>query len=116
MQTSICKIEVLIGYAYLTKLTYILDHARTSIFISMYIWRMDSKDFGSAIYKLNSAIVRAKKRGVRVYTVTNSGDVVHSLRGQKIESFKYAGANCFHNKIVVVDSFYSFVGSHNFSN
>ena len=116
MSPTIPKNEILNGYTYLKKFVEIVSSARTSIYISMYIWRMDVLNPLSPISELNRALANARARGVRVYSVTNFGDVVRRLQGQGIEAYKYAGPNCFHNKIVVVDSQYYFIGSHNFSN
>ena len=116
MPLIIPKNEILNGYEYLRKFVDIVDHARSSIFISMYIWRMDIYNPSSPINELNHSLFRACARGVHIYSVTNFGDVVCRLRKSKIEAYKYAGPNCFHNKIVVVDSIYYFIGSHNFSN
>lgn len=116
MLPTVHEPQVLVGYSYVKKLINLLDHARSSCYISIYIWRLDNQDPKTPIGQLNASIRSASARGVKFYVVANYGLTVSHLRNWQIDAFRYRGSNCFHNKIVVIDGSHVFVGSHNLSN
>lgn len=109
------KSELIIGSEYVKKVIPLLDSAKHSIYISMFIWRWYAKDPFCDMSLLNSAFVRAVRRGVKIYSVTDSGFLLDQLNALGILARKYQSSDILHTKAVVIDSEILIIGSHNFS-
>jgi phosphatidylserine/phosphatidylglycerophosphate/cardiolipin synthase-like enzyme len=107
--------ELLIGKEYVKKVIPLLDNAKHSITICMFIWRWYPKDPFSDISQLNSAFVRAVRRGVKVYAVTQFGTIIETLKAVGIDAHQHQSSDVLHTKAIIIDSEIAITGSHNFS-
>lgn len=108
--------ELLIGNEYIKKVIPLIDKAKHSIHICMFIWRWYEKDPFCDISLLNASFVNAVRRGVKVYSLTDSGSLVEKLNGLGIKAKKFQSSDVLHTKAVIIDSEIAVIGSHNFSN
>jgi phosphatidylserine/phosphatidylglycerophosphate/cardiolipin synthase-like enzyme len=81
----------------------------------MFEWRWDPASPTSDLSLLNSAIIRASKRGVAVSALSNFGDILQKLKDMDAQAKIWASNGNMHAKIIVIDGETCIVGSHNFS-
>lgn len=115
MQTSSPQITPLIGKEYVEKVLPLIDSAMDSISILMFDWRWYVEGLGSPTQLFNQALVRAKRRGVKVECLVNSGDIMHQLSVVGITAKKINSRNLLHSKLVILDNNFVVIGSHNIS-
>lgn len=115
MSTSILKNEVLIGLEYTKELLSRINSANKNIYIFMYDWRWYKNDFACDMSQINQALVRAVRRGVKVYAILNSSDILQTLLNLGILAKKFNNKQLMHAKAIVIDEWVTINGSHNFS-
>jgi phosphatidylserine/phosphatidylglycerophosphate/cardiolipin synthase-like enzyme len=117
------KIVILDNKNYYTSLIHEIKRAKTSIHISMYLFKM-TKNPKNPIVIIVNELIKARKRGVFVKVLLeksgfNKGlnkenqQVARKLRQNKISVCFDSLKTQTHTKIIIIDSQLSFVGSHN---
>jgi len=106
-------LEVLIGREFAPRLIELVKQARLSIKILVFDWRWYDGEVGSKCQIFNNEIILAKRRGVEVSAVVNSPFVCRQFQDQGINIKQSELKNTLHVKMVIIDSKYVFVGSHN---
>jgi len=115
MPAPTLKNEILIGNQYPKELVSRINSATKNIYVFMYDWRWYKNDFSCEMSLINQALVRAVRRGVKVYAILNSNEVIETLLSVGIIAKKFNNKQLMHAKAVVIDEWVSIVGSHNFS-
>ena len=115
MPTSTIKNEILIGNQYPKELITRINSATKNIYVFMYDWRWYKNDFACEMSQINQALVRAVRRGVKVYAILNSNEVIETLLSVGINAKKFNNKQLMHAKAVIIDEWVTIIGSHNFS-
>lgn len=113
MESTTKENNLIIGDDYAKQLCALLDSAKLSVEILMYDWVWYKADFSCDISLINSALVRAVRRGVKVRALTNKSDITEQLTLLGIEARSWGKSKAMHAKVIVVDSLYCVIGSHN---
>lgn len=113
MCTPLCKNQLLIGSDYAPALISLIDEAKKSVRAVMFDWRFYRTDFSCDVSLINHSIIRAKRRGVDVRLVVNSGEIVETFENLGISIRKYNGDKLLHSKVFVIDDETVLLGSHN---
>jgi phosphatidylserine/phosphatidylglycerophosphate/cardiolipin synthase-like enzyme len=108
-------IETIIGKEFPEKVIPLIDQAKYSIKIVVFDWRWYPNDPANPVQLFNQAIIRAKRRGVKIQILGNSEDVLKIFREQGIEAKKSVGKNLLHAKMMIFDDKDLVLGSHNFT-
>jgi phosphatidylserine/phosphatidylglycerophosphate/cardiolipin synthase-like enzyme len=107
------NIDIIIGIDYRSKvLPYILT-AKQSIKIFMYDWRWYENDISCDVSLINSALISAHRRGVKVQAVTNNDIAKNYLSKLGIEARQWNKSKAMHAKCIVIDDHICVLGSHN---
>lgn len=113
MCSATSKNTLVIGPDYAKELLPLLEEANKSIDILMYDWRWYSKDFACDVSRINSAILRAERRGVKVRAITNA-DLIHAqLKSFDIDVKCWNKSKAMHAKCILIDDWIAVLGSHN---
>lgn len=115
MSAIILQTELVLGTAYYLKAYELLNSAQHSIDILMYEWKWYENDPSCKMQRLNQAIVRAVRRGVKVRALVNDGKALTTLKAQGIDARTNFSSVVMHTKAVVVDGRHVLTGSHNFT-
>lgn len=113
MDAPTTKSLAIIGKSYAKEVCELLDLAKNSIEVLMYDWRWYKSDFSCDVSLVNSALVRAVRRGVKIRAITNRNDITEQLVLLGIEAKPWGKSKAMHAKVFVVDSLYCVLGSHN---
>lgn len=105
--------ELVINGDYAKKIVPLLDSANFTINILMYDWKWYKSDFSCDVSLINSALVRAVRRGVKVRAVVNSADVIPQLNILGIVAKPWKKSKAMHAKNFVIDGNIIVIGSHN---
>ena len=118
------RVIILEDNAYFDALLYKVNGAKSNILISMYIFKTTGRKENTA-NKIKEALIQAEKRGVHVKVLLELEDRRSSslnkenrhtadglTKGGVKVSFDSPGKRT-HAKAVVIDSRYTFIGSHN---
>lgn len=119
------KIAILSNKNYYASLVQEIERAKTSIYISMYLFKM-TKNPKNPIAIIVNELIKARKRGVIVKVLLEKSGfnqtlnienqrVAQKLRQNKISVCFDSPKTQTHTKIIIIDSLISFVGSHNLS-
>jgi len=108
-------IEIIIGKEFTKKVIPLIDAAKVSLKIVVFEWRWYPNDPGCAAQLFNQAVIRAKKRGVKVQVVTNLNEGARMLREQGCEVKKLLSTNLMHVKLMIIDDGDCIIGSHNYT-
>lgn len=79
----------------------------------MFEWRWYEHDFSCDASRINQAILRAARRGVKVRALVNGGSAVGVLKEQGIDARTIDKSKLLHSKCVIVDGARVLMGSHN---
>ena len=98
-----------------------INDAKSSIYLLMYMIEIRNENSSDPVYQLTEALVKAHHRGVKVKVIIESEKSRESMKA--FEILKNADIDAAfddpyyftHDKVLVVDSFTSIVGSHNWS-
>jgi phosphatidylserine/phosphatidylglycerophosphate/cardiolipin synthase-like enzyme len=115
MSEIIFKNELVVGKAYFKKCYELIESASLSIDVVMYEWKWYTNDPSSNVQRLNQALVRAVKRGVKVRALVNEGRQCTLLNQLGIEAKTNLASVVMHTKAVIIDGEHVLMGSHNFT-
>lgn len=107
--------EAIIGREFPTKVIPLIDNAKTEIKIVVFDWRWYPNDPANPCQLFNQSIARAVKRGVSVFAVANSNDVIGILSEIGVQAKKLATKNLMHAKMIIIDQSIIVIGSHNYT-
>lgn len=107
--------SVYFGKEYPKALLDCINNSKHSVDVVMYDWRVYPGQPGRLISKLNQAILKATRRGVRVCALINDSSQKSSLESLGCSVKVCPTKKTLHAKIVIIDKNIFFVGSHNFS-
>jgi phosphatidylserine/phosphatidylglycerophosphate/cardiolipin synthase-like enzyme len=105
--------RTIIGNEYPKKVIPLLDQAKHSVFMCMFDWRWYPKDFACPVSLFNSALLRAKRRGLEVRILTNYAEVIEFVRGLGLDAKKWPEKSLLHSKFIIIDGAICVIGSHN---
>lgn len=107
--------QVLVGKEFPGKVIPLIEEAKSSIDIVVFDWRWYPENPGSTVQLFNQALLRAKKRGVKVRAILNPLDTIQQLKALGIEAKKVQHKNLVHCKLMLIDGVTAVVGSHNYT-
>lgn len=107
--------KTIIGKNYPKYVIPLIDKAVNSIKIVVYDWRWYENDPANPCQLFNSAIVRARRRGVNVTACVNSDQIAEPLKINDIDVRIPISKNLIHTKFIIIDDKILVMGSHNFS-
>jgi len=105
--------KIIIGREYPQVVIPLIKNSKQSIDILIYDWRWYDCEVGSNIQKFNREIIFASSRGVRVRAIVNNDIIVSSFLSQVIFLKKTNLKNTLHVKMILIDSKFLVIGSHN---
>jgi len=105
--------EIIIGREYPEKITDLVKNSKSTIDILIYDWRFYANEVGTKVQIFNNEIIRARSRGVRVRAIVNNDFAVAPFLSQGIEIKKANLKKILHVKMLIFDSKYIVLGSHN---
>ncbi|MBT4287442.1 MAG: phospholipase [Deltaproteobacteria bacterium] len=119
------KIVILNNKHYFETLVYEIKRAKVSIYISMYLFKTTKNPKNPVVIVVNE-LIKARKRGVAVKILLEKSGFNHTLNSENqkvaIKLRQNKISVCFdtlktqtHTKVIVIDDYLSFVGSHNLS-
>lgn len=107
--------DVIVGADFPKKVIPLFDNAKKNIDIVVYDWRWYPDLPGHAVQQFNSALVRAKSRGVIIRAVINSPDLVPLLTKVGFGARCLKDKRTLHAKMIMIDGEILVIGSHNFT-
>ncbi|MCJ7828224.1 MAG: phospholipase D-like domain-containing protein [Dehalococcoidia bacterium] len=107
--------EAIIGKEFPKKVIPLIEHTKTSLKIVVFDWRWYPNDPANPVQLFNQAIIRAKRRGVKIQIIGNCEDVLKIFREQGIKASKPISKNLLHAKLIIFDDKDLVIGSHNFT-
>ena len=107
--------QTIIGKEFPTKVIPLIDGAKHEIKVMVFDWRWYTHDAGCSVQLFNQAIVRAKKRGVKIKAIANVYEVLEVLRNQGCLVKKLHSLKLMHVKMLIVDNDTIVIGSHNYT-
>jgi len=113
MSETYGKNQLIINDNYASKLVSLIDGAQFSIDILMYEWRWYKSDFSCDVSLINSALVRAVRRGISVRAIVNSNEIIEQLNTLGIVAKAWKKSKALHAKNFVFDNSVVVIGSHN---
>lgn len=113
MGTTLSKNELLLSSDFTERVIELIDEATSSIYIFMFDWKWYKNDFSCDVSRINQALVRATRRGVKVQTLLNYGDLVEIFTNLNITARKANVKKLLHAKSIVIDENIIILGSHN---
>jgi phosphatidylserine/phosphatidylglycerophosphate/cardiolipin synthase-like enzyme len=105
--------KIIIGREYSEVVTSLVKNSMQSIDILIYDWRWYDGQVGAKIQQFNQEIIRARARGVRVRAIVNNDFAIAPFQSQGIEIKKSNLKKTLHVKMLIFDSKYLVLGSHN---
>jgi phosphatidylserine/phosphatidylglycerophosphate/cardiolipin synthase-like enzyme len=105
--------RLVIGPAYAKEILPLIDDAKNSINILMFDWRWYARDFACDVSRINSALVRAVQRCVKVRAITNYSSILEQLREVGIDAKGWQKSKSMHAKSIIIDDWIIVIGSHN---
>lgn len=107
--------KALIGSEFFEFTRQLVDAARFTVDVAMYDWRWYADEPTHPMQQLNTALVRALRRGVKVRMIwqhgisdTQAHEVGFTCKARKLR-------RTLHAKVVLVDGKFVCAGSHNFT-
>ena len=107
--------ETIIGKEFPKKVIPLIDNAKQSIDVIIFDWRWYPQNIGCSAQLFNQAIVRAKRRGVKIKVLANSDDIIKILKEIGCEAKKIISKRLLHCKIMIIDDEIAITGSHNYT-
>lgn len=105
--------KIIIGREYPDIITNLVKNAKKSIDILIYDWRWYDGQVGTKIQLFNNEIIRASARGVCVRAIVNNHFAVAPFSNCGIQIKKANLKNILHVKMLIFDSEFLVLGSHN---
>jgi len=116
------KLQPLLNREYYEKLLELLDRANRSVYVIMYVAKYDPKEVGDPVNVILEKLSRLNSRGVEVRVVLD--DETYRSYSETVNYLKSSGIGVkldpssgvtTHAKVVVIDGWVVFVGSHNWT-
>jgi phosphatidylserine/phosphatidylglycerophosphate/cardiolipin synthase-like enzyme len=107
--------ETIIGKEFPQKVIPLIDEAKFSIDIVVFDWRWYPQDPGKSVQLFNQALVRAVRRGVNVRAITNTEEIISTLKNIGIKAKKFFTQRLIHAKFMIIDNETLIIGSHNYT-
>jgi len=107
------KNRTIIGAEYPSKVIPLIDGATRNILMCMFDWRWYKDDFANPVSQFNSALIRAKARGVTIKILTNYAEVIAFVNTLGLNAKQWPEKSLLHSKFIIVDGEYCIIGSHN---
>jgi len=108
-------IETAIGREFSKKIIPLIDNAKKSIFIMVFEWLWYPDQIGAQIQLFNSAIVRAKNRGLDIKAVVWDKKISKVLDELGIKNKWIHQSRLLHVKLMIIDQEIVIIGSHNYT-
>jgi phosphatidylserine/phosphatidylglycerophosphate/cardiolipin synthase-like enzyme len=119
------EITILDNKKYFKKLISHIRNAKSEIFISMFIFKT-TKSPKNRANLIVAELIKAKKKGIDVVVILDKSNFDKNITKQNMNTAKILRKKNIkvifdkpdtttHNKVVIIDRRYSFVGSHNFT-
>ena len=105
--------KILFNSDYRSAVVPLIQKARQSIRIFMYDWRWYVDGFSNDVSLINSALISASRRGVKVQVIANSNDVPKDVLTLNFAVKSWTKTKSMHAKCIVIDSDTIILGSHN---
>src|SRR5574343_679531 len=109
------KIIPLAGTDFCKGVRPLIAGAKQTIDIAIFDWRWYENNASFQIQQFNQEIIKANARGVRVRAICNMADIVDTLKGLSIQAKKTPPLRLMHAKLMIIDSKYYILGSHNYT-
>lgn len=113
MRTATGTNELVIGKDYTQIILKAIDNAKASVYILMFVWKWRTRDPQSDISLINQAILRASRRGVKVFVFCNFSGMAEHLNTLGINAKAWQKTKLMHAKGILIDEKLLMVGSHN---
>lgn len=113
MSTTIRPVELIIDGAYADRAVKAINDAQTDIRICAYDWRWYDGNPEISIQRLNIAIIKAVKRGLRVKALVNSEQNYLILKALGVDCRFVGSERILHVKAISVQETCLLIGSHN---
>lgn len=112
-QTFNKTIEAIIGNEFSPKVVPLIDNAKKSIKIIVFDWRNYQTDLGSAVFKLNQALIASADRGVDVRVIISAKNSNSKWLKDFFNVREVYTKKLIHSKMIIVDDEVLILGSHN---
>jgi phosphatidylserine/phosphatidylglycerophosphate/cardiolipin synthase-like enzyme len=116
------RIQPLFNREYYEKLLEVLGRANRSVYVIMYVAKYDPKGVGDPVNRLLDVLAQLRSKGVEVRVVVDDEtyrsyrETVEYLKNRSIGVRLDPGSRTTtHAKVVIVDGWVVFVGSHNWT-
>ncbi len=107
--------QAIIGKQFPKVLIPLIDNAKSSIKIVVFDWRWYPSDSANPVQLFNQSLVRASRRGVHIYAIANSSEVIAILNSVGVQAKKLVTKSLVHAKMIIIDDRIVVVGSHNYT-
>lgn len=104
---------LIIGPNYAKEVLPLIEESKINIKIFMYDWRWYKQDVACDISRINTALIRAQKRGVKVQAIVNYQAIISQLRECGIDVKLWEKSKAMHAKCIIIDEWLVVLGSHN---
>lgn len=115
MAQKVSDYEILIGKEFSTEVIKLFNEAKRSIDIIVFDWRWYPQKMSSSVQLFNQSIVRCVKRGVLVRAITNTREIIETLKQVGVKAKKLDTPRLVHVKMIIIDKSIVVVGSHNYT-
>jgi len=105
--------RTIIGAEYPKKVIPLINNAKRTILMCMFDWRWYKDDFANPVSLFNSALIRAKSRGVNIKILTNYAEVIDFVNNLGLDAKKWPEKSLLHSKFLIIDNEFCVIGSHN---
>lgn len=105
--------KIILDKSYGDEAVKMIDRAEKDIRVLAYAWRWYPEEPEAEVQKINSAIMRALTRGVKVRAICSSAAMALVLRRYGIEAKYCAEGRTVHAKAIGTDDRQIMLGSHN---
>lgn len=105
--------QAIIGREFPDVVIPLIENAKNSIKIVVFDWRWYPNDVANPVQLFNQSLVRAVSRGVGVFGIANSDDVVRVLESVGVKAKKVNTKYLVHAKMIIIDGKIIVLGSHN---
>lgn len=109
------QVETIIGKEFPKKVIPLIDNAVNSIDIIVFAWCWYPQDPGAPAQLFNQAILRARRRGVKIRVIANYDEIINILKNEGCQVKKLLTKNLVHCKVMIIDDKTVIVGSHNYT-
>lgn len=113
MPTPLQETQLIVNGRYREQVVRLINGAKSSIDILMFEWKWYKKDVCCDATLINQAILRAKKRGVRIRGIVNHAKQMQELLEVGLTVRTNEAGTVLHSKCLIFDDKIVVMGSHN---